>query len=53
MSIATIEDVEEFCPKCGSNNVVVEVIAGFYYFSICKKCGFRANGNSNKQVVNF
>lgn len=33
--------VELFCPKCGSSDVVIEFMNGFYYFSSCNKCGYR------------
>ncbi|MBS3079867.1 hypothetical protein J4221_00175 [Candidatus Pacearchaeota archaeon] len=33
--------IETFCPRCGSLDVVVEFIDGFYYFDSCNKCGYR------------
>lgn len=35
-------EVRVFCPKCGSDNVVVEFVNGFFYFSSCNSCGHRA-----------
>jgi uncharacterized metal-binding protein (TIGR02443 family) len=29
------------CPKCGSDNIVIEDIDGYISFSECKSCGFK------------
>ncbi len=47
MSFETFEELEVLCPNCGSNNVVIELQFGYYYFSKCNKCGFE------KKQINF
>lgn len=35
------DEIEIFCPKCGSNNVVINHQSGFFTIEECMKCGFR------------
>jgi Zn ribbon nucleic-acid-binding protein len=42
-------DVEDFCPKCGSADVILEFNNGYYRFNRCRKCGHRAQEGS----INF
>ena len=42
-------DYEFSCPRCGSNQVVVEDENGFYYISKCHKCGYRRNQQTTPQ----
>ncbi len=34
-------DYEFSCPKCGSNEVVIEDEGGYFSISSCKKCGYK------------
>ncbi len=36
-------NLEVFCPKCGSSDVIVEISDGYFHFSNCNKCGFKLN----------
>jgi uncharacterized Zn finger protein len=36
-----INDIENFCPKCSSEDVVLEFNKGYYKFSRCRKCGYK------------
>ena len=38
-------EIEVYCPQCGSKNVTVDYIAGFFTFSECLKCGFKKGYN--------
>ncbi|MFH1358307.1 MAG: hypothetical protein ABIH37_00290 [archaeon] len=40
-----INDIEEFCPKCGSDDVIIEYKSGYYCFNRCKKCGYVVKGS--------
>ena len=42
-------EIEVFCPQCGSRNVTVDYISGFFTFLECLKCGFKKGNNSNSK----
>ncbi len=29
------------CPICRSDNVIIEVVEGYFYVEICKECGYQ------------
>lgn len=41
-------EIQVFCPKCGSNNVVVDHQSGFFRFEECLKCGFRKDQSDKR-----
>lgn len=34
-------EIDMRCPNCGSKDIITEFFLGLYYFSSCRKCGFR------------
>lgn len=39
--------VEVYCPKCSSDDVVIEMVDGFFYFSRCHNCGYQIVRRAN------
>ena len=38
-------EIRESCPRCGSENVVLQLNGAYFFVILCKKCGFRASDN--------
>jgi len=41
-----VNDIEDFCPKCGTTDVILEFNTGYYKFNSCRKCGYKIQGTN-------